>query len=148
MAISPRKNERRFLIIMAFLLTNFVTAVVIVSPSIIAETVSRSPKLNFPKLLHDFGTVKPEEIVSTSFQISNESDTTAFIREVSATCSCTVVSSGKTVLNPGESTELQIKLDVGQSRGKVDKIVRVIYTFPSEDTLREQRLVLTANVDA
>ncbi len=69
----------------------------------------------------DFGQIKEGEIARHDFVIKNESKDTINIKEVIATCGCTTSKLNKTVLEPGESTAVEINFNSKGFSGGVQK---------------------------
>lgn len=103
----------------------------------IKEKFSEEAKINPPvaeydKPTHDFGTIKQNARVSTTFTISNTGKSTLIIRKTKASCGCTATRPKKKVLAPGESTTLDVTYSSGHSKGKIHKTVTVITNDPNK----------------
>lgn len=84
------------------------------------------PIVAFDKISHDFGNIKQNARVSTTFQITNKGKSTLHIRKTKASCGCTATRPKKMQLAPGESTTIDVTYSSGASKGKINKSVTVI----------------------
>ncbi len=90
-------------------------------------------KVKFDKLKHNFGLIKQQDRVSTSFTITNEGDAPLFIRKTKASCGCTASKPKKMQLAPGESTNIDVTFSSGSRTGKQKKSITVITNDPNQD---------------
>ena len=84
----------------------------------------------------DFGAVKKGEIVSHDFQVKNDSGRTLTIKNVTTSCGCTASAAKKSVLEPGESTEVAVKFNSKGYSGQVSQFVYVNTDDPDNPTLK------------
>lgn len=90
---------------------------------------------------YDFGKVLSDSTFSYAVEITNVSDKVVKIKDVRATCGCTVPMVDDKILKPGMETKLKIQFDSGSFRGAQRKFV-YIYT----DTGDKYRLAFNAFV--
>jgi hypothetical protein len=83
--------------------------------------------LDFDRLIHDFGNVKPEVENKTKFIVKNTGDKPLIIESVEASCGCTTPKKPEKPILPGKSDEIEVtfKSNPGQS-GDQSKTVTVI----------------------
>lgn len=88
----------------------------------------------------DFGVVAPGVTCSHEFTITNGSLQTLSLAQITTSCSCTAARLESDTIGPGDSAELQVKLDVGSK--EVNLHQRVIVEFANgeirEFSLRAQ----------
>src|SRR5690606_31163244 len=82
-----------------------------------------SPKIIVQPTEYDFGDIKQGTIAKKTFTIMNDGTDVLQITQVRASCGCTAVKPGKTELQPGESTELNVEFNSEGRIGKQNKIV-------------------------
>lgn len=82
--------------------------------------------LEFDKLIHDFGNVKPEVENKTVFRVKNTGTKPLIIENVEASCGCTTPKKPEKPILPGDSDEIEVsfKSNPGQT-GEQDKTVTV-----------------------
>lgn len=76
------------------------------------------------------------------FPLTNNADTALVIRSLRTTCSCVTAKAGKTVLNPGEHTEISVRYN---PKGHPGKFERRIFVYTREGN--EPAAVLRLSVD-
>ncbi|OJJ14287.1 hypothetical protein BKI52_43160 [marine bacterium AO1-C] len=88
------------------------------------------PVAKFDKITHNFGNVKQQSRVSTTFKITNHGKKMLHIRKSKASCGCTATRPKKMQLKPGESTTIDVTYSSGTSKGSINKSVTVITNDP------------------
>lgn len=73
----------------------------------------------------DFGQVRQGEILQHTFILKNDSPETLKIKEVHTSCGCTLSEIKKKILSPGESTELEVKLNTKDYSGSLQQYIYV-----------------------
>lgn len=63
----------------------------------------------FDKMEHDFGSVKPESISSTEFEVTNTGNFPLIIEDVTASCGCTTPQKPENPIAPGESDYIKVE---------------------------------------
>lgn len=78
------------------------------------------------KLTHDFGTIGEDDgNVSTTFIVTNNTDTPVILANVKATCGCTTPKWTKTPIEPGKTGEVTVTYNPKGRPGPFDKIVTI-----------------------
>lgn len=90
-----------------------------------AEERELAPRLVLEESEHDFGDVQEGVEVSRKFQIKNEGKRDLILRDVKASCGCTVTEVERKVIPPGESTDLMVTFNSAGREGKQQKTVLV-----------------------
>lgn len=75
--------------------------------------------------LKDFGIIRAGEIVKYSFEVKNKSNKTLRIKNVTTSCGCTVSGVRNKIINPGESTFVDVKFNSKGYSGQVEQFVYV-----------------------
>jgi hypothetical protein len=101
------------------------------------------PKAVVQQKVHDFGDVKQGESVNTNFIVSNSGGDLLEIKDVRATCGCTVAKPDNNKLNPGESTKIGVTFNSKGRRGHQEKHIRVTTNDPEN---KEVVLTIKCNV--
>ncbi len=96
--------------------------------------------LEFDKLTHDFGNVKPETPNTTTFRVKNTGTKPLIIENVEASCGCTTPKKPEKPILPGESDDITVtfKSNPGQS-GEQKKTVTVTANTEDKTHLLEIR---------
>lgn len=95
------------------------------APQTVPSAAPRFPVVTVDPAIFDFGTVKPGQIVTHSFRVSNTGQIALHIRKVEPSCGCTTTVVGKTDLEPGESTEIQATFNPAGLSGTVFKNILI-----------------------
>lgn len=82
-----------------------------------AEAATSGPKLSLSTNIVDFGDVDDSEIVKQMVTITNTGDDVLEIGEITVTCGCTASEVGQSTLQPGESTELEVRFNPNRRTG-------------------------------
>jgi len=85
------------------------------------RTRRTAPKIEFEKVVHDFGNVGPGTNNLCEFRFTNTGNSTLKIGEISKTCGCTPFSLAKKEYAPGESGTLKVNYFSEQQRGQITK---------------------------
>jgi len=85
------------------------------------RTRRTAPKIEFEKLVHDFGNVGPGTNNLCEFRFTNAGNSTLKIGEITKTCGCTPFSLAKKEYAPGESGTLKVNYFSEQQRGQATK---------------------------
>lgn len=95
------------------------------SPTVTTRSTTRTgrkaPKIEFEKVVHDFGSVGPETNNLCEFRFTNAGNGTLIIGEISKTCGCTPFSLEKKEYAPGESGTLKVNYFSEAQRGQTTK---------------------------
>jgi hypothetical protein len=87
------------------------------------------PKIQFDKMVYDFGTTSFVDSVTGTFTFSNTGSSDLKVAAPKPSCGCTVASVKPDTLKPGEKGELVFKVNVGTAHGALEKHI----TVPSND---------------
>ena len=85
------------------------------------RTRRTAPKIEFEKLVHNFGNVGPGTNNLCEFRFTNAGNSTLKIGEITKTCGCTPFSLAKKEYAPGESGTLKVNYFSEQQRGQATK---------------------------
>jgi hypothetical protein len=113
-------------------------------PPMTAEQLAKAPKLKFDNPVHDFGTIKQGDQVSTEFLFTNAGKSVLNIRDIKASCGCTISNLEKNDLGPGESSSIKITFNSRGRRGIQQKSISIFSNDPSNPT---QRILIKARVE-
>jgi LEA14-like dessication related protein len=84
---------------------------------------------------YDWGKVKPTETpLKTTLKITNSGTEQLSISDVKVGCGCTTTGIGKKELTPGESTTLDVSLNIGTNTGGLTKTVSIMSNDPAAPT--------------
>lgn len=108
------------------------------------KDLENAPRAEFNTLQYDFGTVKSGDPVQYAFVVKNSGESDLIIRKIKASCGCTTATPSKSVLKPGESTEISASFRTAGYSGRQGKTITVITNDPKNPTII---LRLTGNVD-
>ena len=92
------------------------------------------PIISFDKVSYDFGTIEEDDIVETSFVITNTGKSDLLIKKASASCGCTIPDWPKEAIKPGESAPMNVKFN---SKGKKNKISKTITLVTNTEASKE-----------
>jgi len=101
------------------------------------------PKIVAPQAKYDFGDINEGAIVKHKFVIYNKGGADLTINRVKASCGCTAAEPIKKILEPFDSTTIDVTFNSRRRRGKQRKHV---YIFSDDPETPELRLSFTANV--
>lgn len=89
-----------------------------------------APIIKFTSEKHDFGEVTSGTKVTYSFGFKNIGKSDLIIRKTKASCGCTATNPEKTLLKPGESSNIKIVFNTSGRKGTQHKTVTVISNDP------------------
>ena len=101
------------------------------------------PKIVAPQSKYDFGDINEGARVKHKFVIYNKGGAELTIQKVKASCGCTAAEPLKKVLEPFDSTTIDVTFNSHRRRGMQRKHV---YIFSDDPETPELRLSFTANV--
>jgi hypothetical protein len=94
-------------------------------PTVTTRSTTRTrrtvPKIEFEKVVHDFGNVGPGTNNLCEFRFTNAGNGTLKIGEITKTCGCTPFSLAKKEYAPGENGTLKVNYFSEQQRGQTTK---------------------------
>ncbi|MFQ6002091.1 MAG: DUF1573 domain-containing protein [Anaerolineae bacterium] len=94
---------------------------------------------------YDFGTVKPEESLERTFQVTNRGEADLVITQFYTTCGCTTARLTAGIIPPGQEAELTVYFDADfhPGEGRVERVVIIGSNDPDEP---EVMVAITAYV--
>lgn len=96
-------------------------------PTVVKQSNSRLPVLEFEETSHDFGLMVQGERLTYKFRCTNTGGADAIISDVTSTCGCTIPSWTKQPIRPGEKGEVEVILNSGgKPAGFISKTVNVL----------------------
>lgn len=99
-------------------------AVLVISKPV-QTTTREKPDVQTDEVLHDFGYAQHQQTITHKFKFKNVGSQPLVIHDVESSCACTaVLLSEKTVL-PGETAEIEAKLETQYYRGRRTATVKV-----------------------
>jgi len=94
------------------------------------------PSIAFDKITHNFGNITQGETVSTKFVITNNGKKPLKLHKTKTSCGCTLSKPAKDLLEPGESTEMEVSYNsTGKPAGNDTKTVTVISNDPKQPSV-------------
>jgi cytochrome c5 len=90
-----------------------------------SQPLPDGPRMTFDHLEEDLGDVKEGVEIPRAFMVTNTGTQPLTIKPPYSSCGCTVPKLKKTLLLPGESTELEVKIDTSMKQGEVTKTIHV-----------------------
>lgn len=109
------------------------------------EELANAPVATFEKASIDFGEVEQGAKANCDFPLQNTGKSDLIVRKTKASCGCTAVTMGETVLKPGQTTTIRATFDSTGKNGRQYKSVTVITNDPKQP---ETVLTLSGNVAA
>ena len=101
------------------------------------------PRIQFDRVLHDFGEIYQEESLSIDFVFKNIGDAPLLIRSVKGSCGCTVPKWPEKVIAVGDEDVIQVTFNSGKREGKQKKLVTLVTNaIPSTKVLTIQGTVI------
>ena len=103
--------------------------VILLSVLFVQATNAQSITVESPE--HQFGAMAKSQIVQHAFVVKNTGKLPLKIKQVKPTCGCTAINQDKNdILDPGESTKIDVTLRLSGLKGKVTKSISVITNDP------------------
>ncbi len=84
------------------------------------------PEMTFETTSHDFGTIKPGDVVSYNFVFTNTGEADLLIESAKGTCGCTVPEFPKDPIKPGEKGEMKVSFNSAGKKGMQNKSVNIV----------------------
>jgi len=85
---------------------------------------------------YDFGGVKQDQELVHEFTIKNTGDEDLEIRRIATTCGCAAAVPADRIVEPGETTKLEVGLETPRDKGVIQKSMSVV----SNDGIRTVRV--------
>ncbi len=87
--------------------------------------IAALPKIEFDRIIHDFGIIEEGKVFETVFKFKNIGKGTLEIKDIQTSCGCTAAIPKKRKLEPGESSEIRVEMDTINRFGSVSRMVTV-----------------------
>jgi hypothetical protein len=111
--------------------------------ALLALNIAAKSEIKFKEKLIDFGEIESGEIVKLTFEFENVGDSLLIIKNITATCGCTVPRLKKREFEPGEKGEIPVQFLSRGYSGKVTKSLKVTTNNPDRVF---DRLTITGTV--
>lgn len=108
------------------------------------DQLANAPKIEFDKKVHDFGTLKQGQVVTTEFKFTNKGKDQLVIYDTKTNCGCTASTLNQMRFEPGESSIIKVTLDTKGKSGYIQQSVTVKTNDPNNP---EVVLLLNARVE-
>lgn len=98
------------------------------NPNVTGETEvpnPNAPVMTFAEAEHDFGDIKPGDVVKHTFQFTNTGKSPLLIENATASCGCTTPNWTKTPIKPGDKGTIDVQFDSHGKSGIQNKQVSV-----------------------
>lgn len=98
------------------------------NPNVVSSTEVANPDapvMTFVQTEHDFGDIKPGEIVKHTFEFTNTGKTPLLIENAQASCGCTTPSWTKEPVKPGDKGTIEVQFDSHGKSGIQNKQVAI-----------------------
>jgi len=101
-----------------------------------AEPAAAPPKIVCDQPSFDFGAAEPGAVINHEYEVRNDGGTTLEIRNVRASCGCTIVKPpANNMLKPGETAKIGASLNLAGRNGHQEKHVIVESNDPATPTM-------------
>ncbi|UYZ62163.1 DUF1573 domain-containing protein [Hymenobacter weizhouensis] len=101
---------------------------VVDNPNVTNETEAPNPNapvMTFAKAEHDFGDIKPGEVVKHTFEFTNTGKSPLLIETATASCGCTTPNWTKEPVQPGQKGTIEVQFDSHGKTGIQNKEVAI-----------------------
>jgi hypothetical protein len=98
------------------------------------QELANAPKAVYENPTFNFGSLKEGQKIDYAFKLKNEGKSNLIIRNIKPSCGCTAISPEKTMIAPGESTEIKMVFDSKGTMGRQYKTITVITNAPNAPT--------------
>lgn len=109
------------------------TACLLMAGSVFAQ--QPAPKIICDKPDFDVGFAEPNSVVNHEYVIRNAGETTLELKNVRASCGCTIAKTSANLIKPGETATITASLNLAGRNGRQDKHVIVESNDPATPTL-------------
>jgi len=110
------------------------------------EQMKTMPRMVFDKKEHDFGVLKPGEIVNHEFTFKNTGGGDLLLHKTKASCGCTASEPAKKLMKPGEESSIKVTFNsTGKHDGDQQQSVTIYTNDPTEPTVY---ITIKAKVDS
>jgi len=108
------------------------------------EELDNAPVISFDNQVYDFGSIPQHGKAEHEFVFTNAGKKNLEIRQVKATCGCTVVQPKENVIPSGQSSSIKAVFSAGTRKGNQNKTITVISNDPKNPRVT---LKMTGSVD-
>jgi hypothetical protein len=129
------ENEQKSLNIVAIIEDHF--------PELTLAELAEEPKLNFEKIIHDFGVINKKQLASTNFIFANNGKKDLKIKKIMTNCNCATAYAERDIIRPGESSNIFVEFDPSRRVGFEQKTITIFSNDPRNKT---QTLTLKATI--
>lgn len=101
---------------------------VVDNPNVTTETEAPNPNapvMTFATAEHDFGDIKPGEVVKHTFEFTNTGKSPLLIETATASCGCTTPNWTKEPVQPGQKGTIEVQFDSHGKSGMQNKEVAI-----------------------
>lgn len=95
-----------------------------------------APKIQFNEKVFDFGQLTQGEKSEHVFKMKNSGKSDLIIRKTHASCGCTAITSGASIIKPGQETEIKVVFNSRGKRGRQNKYITVITNDPFSSSVK------------
>lgn len=105
-------------------------------PAVLRSTNPASlARIQFENTAHDFGTVKPTDVVKHDYIFTNTGQATLEVTAVRASCGCTTAGDWTHTVEPGKTGRIPIQFNPAGFSGVVAKAITVTCNDPTQPTV-------------
>lgn len=101
---------------------------------IVVNAQIKGAEISVDKEVHDFGTVKQNDLTECYFTITNTGDESLVLADVKGSCQCTVPEWPKSDIKPGETAKIKVKYNSNRT-GPINKTVTITSNSKENPTL-------------
>jgi hypothetical protein len=112
-------------------------------PAMTKQDSLKAPRISFDRSIHDFGKITQGDIVKTNFVITNTGKSVLHLYKTKASCGCTVPEPEKSILKPGEKTNLNVTFNSANKIGQDSKSVTI---YSNDPTYSEGMVVIKSDI--
>lgn len=94
-----------------------------------------SPKMEFEKTSHEFGTIEEGTMASYEFEFKNTGDAALVLKNVKPSCGCTTPEWPKKPIMPGEKAHIKAIYNSKGRPGRFHKSISVTTNIPDNPTI-------------
>lgn len=98
-----------------------------------SQDTANVAKMTFEEITFDFGEAKQGDIVTHVYKFKNTGKVPLLISDARSTCGCTIPEWSKEPIEPGQSSEINVKFNTAGKSEKQEKPITITAnTYPSE----------------
>jgi hypothetical protein len=96
------------------------------------DELKNSPKIEFDKTVHDFGTVNQGQVLTTEFKYKNSGKDQLVIYDTKAACGCTAMTLGRNRIEAGDESVIKVVYDTKGKKGKTSEVINIKTNDPNQ----------------